>query len=519
MSWFGGRAAGGRLILMRENAMAGTGRSWLLGVLAVAGVLAASGFATGPSAASGDAGSLAGGAGTAASGAWGKALTLGGLAKSGYSSVTAISCSSAGNCSAVGSYRGGQVFTVSQVRGTWGKPEVIPGLAQTSKPSSSASGLRCFSTGGCVLIGSYTDAAGHAQAFIASKVRGTWHKIIWVPGLARLNRGNHAGLDEFSCPSAGNCTAVGSYTDGEGAGHQFVVSQARGTWGTARPVPQLTGLPGETPGTTAGFGPISCASAGNCAVGGSYAVSGGNQVYLEDEVHGTWGTPEAVPGLAVLNTGLGDEISFVSCPSAGNCTAAGFYTETEGNSDSFVVSETRGTWGTAIEVATSIPGFNGPDGDWITALSCPSAGNCVAGGVDNVERDALASQVFIVTQVHGTWGKAIPVPGTTKINQGDQAWLNQISCSSAGNCGIAGYFSVAYDYGFVYTQPFVVNQVHGTWGKAIEVPGIKPLPLSDGQSAGTTTIACSAPDRCSAGGYRDYASTGIEGNAFVDSQS
>jgi hypothetical protein len=147
---------------------------------------------------------------------------------------------------------------------------------------------------------------------------------------------------------------------------------------------------------------------------------------------------------------------------------------------------TASDWGKATEVTTSIPGFNGLDGGWITAITCPSAGNCVAGGIDNVERDALASSVFLVTEVHGFWGKAIPLPGTPRLNHGDQAGLNQISCSSPGNCGAAGYLSVAYDYGFVYTQPFVVNEVNGTWGKAIEVPGIKPLPLSDGQSAATT---------------------------------
>jgi hypothetical protein len=470
--------------------------------LGLAGVLAVSGFgAQQPS--------------SSAAGSWGKAITLPGSA----GAPSAISCASPGNCGAVGGL-GGFVYVASQARGKWGAPKVIPGTARTFRPSSSSGGIACFAAGDCVVVGSYRDTAGRIQAFIASQTHGTWGKLSWVSGLTRLDRGHHAGLGELSCPSAGNCTAAGSYTNAAGTGLPFVVSQVHGVWGSARPVPGLTGLPGQIPGSLPGFGPISCASAGNCAAAGTYKVSAGpgvNQVYVDDEVNGVWGTPMAVPGLAALNTGLFDNISSISCPSVGNCGAGGSYTESEGNADSFVVSETHGTWGPATEVTTSSPGFNGSDGDWITTMSCPSAGNCVAGGVDNVERDALSASLFIVTQTHGTWGKAIPLPGSDQLNQGDQAGFNQVSCSSAGNCGAVGYISVAYDYGFVYTQPFVASEAHGVWSKLSTVPGIKTLGLSDGQNSQATTISCTAPDRCTAGGYYQQANGDL--HSFVASRS
>jgi hypothetical protein len=463
-------------------------------------VLAASGFGAQPS---------------SAPGSWGKAITLPAAA----SAPSAISCSSPGNCGAVGGL-GGSVYVAGQTRGKWGAPKVIPGTARTFKPSSSPGGIACFAAGDCVVAGSYLDTAGRTQAFIASQTHGTWGKLSWVSGLARLDRGHHAGLGELSCPSKGNCTAAGSYTNAAGTSLPFVVSQAHGVWGSAERVPNLTGLPGQIKGSLPGFGPISCASAGNCAAAGTYAVSAGpgvNQVYVDDEVNGVWGTPMAVPGLAALNTGQFDNISSISCPSAGNCGAGGSYTESDGAADSFVVTQTHGTWGQATEVATKIPGFNFDDGDWITTISCPSAGNCVAGGVDNVERDALAASLFIVSQTGGTWGDAVALPGSDQLNQGDQAGFNQISCSSAGNCGAVGYYSAAYDFGFVYTQPFVANEANGRWSNAIKVPGIKTLSLSDGQGSQGLVISCSAPDRCSAGGYYQQANGHL--HSFVASRS
>ena len=484
--------------------MAGSGRrltQWFAAVLAVAGALALSGFTSARSPA-------------VASGGWSKAVTVPGVGKAGTTGISIVSCSSPGNCGAIGS-AGGALFSISQVRGTWGKPVTIRGLARTSKPSAGVGGLVCRA-GGCVMVGSYTDAGGHSQAFIASEAHGTWGKPFWVPGLARLNRGNSASLGNLTCRSAGNCSAAGSYLDGSGNGRTFLLFEVNGTWGHAAAVPVFSPLPGETAGTSPSFGPVSCATPGNCGAAGSYPVNGGNQEYVDNEVNGVWGTPEPVPGLAALNTGVEDGISVISCPSAGNCTAGGLYTETEGNSDSFVVSEVHGKWGQAFELQTNIPGFNGPDGDSITVLSCPSAGDCVVGGVDNVEHDALAASVFVASEVHGTWGKAIPVPNSNKLNQGDQGALNQLSCSGAGNCGVAGSISVAYDFGFVYTQPFVATEVNGTWGKAVLVPGLKPLPLSDGEFAETDTISCPAPARCSAGG--SYENSSDATHAFVASQ-
>lgn len=58
---------------------------------------------------------------------------------------------------------------------------------------------------------------------------------------------------------------------------------------------------------------------------------------------GTWGTAREVPGTAALNQGGSASVNSVSCGSAGNCSAGGFYTDGSGHQQAFVASETNGT--------------------------------------------------------------------------------------------------------------------------------------------------------------------------------
>jgi hypothetical protein len=110
---------------------------------------------------------------------------------------------------------------------------------------------------------------------------GTWSTAIEVPGLGSLNQGGNAQLASVSCPSAGNCTAGGFYRDGSGHGQAFVVRERKGIWGKA----------------------------------------------IE------------VPGSGALDAGGGAEVESVSCATAGNCAAIGFYKDGSGHTQGFVASQ------------------------------------------------------------------------------------------------------------------------------------------------------------------------------------
>jgi hypothetical protein len=143
-----------------------------------------------------------------------------------------LSCASAGNCSAGGNYEDAsdhlQVFVVDEVNGTWGKEKEVPGTAALNQggAESSFAGPSCTSAGNCSASGSYTDSSGHAQAFVVNEVNGTWDKAKEVPGTATLNQGGQTQVLSVSCAPAGNCSAGGLYTDSSGQLQAFVVSQA-----------------------------------------------------------------------------------------------------------------------------------------------------------------------------------------------------------------------------------------------------------------------------------------------------
>jgi hypothetical protein len=71
---------------------------------------------------------------------------------------------------------------------------------------------------------------------VLSTRQGRCDKAIEVPGTAALNAGGNAEVSWVSCASAGNCAAGGSFQDRSGHLQPFVVSQVNGHWRLARPL-------------------------------------------------------------------------------------------------------------------------------------------------------------------------------------------------------------------------------------------------------------------------------------------
>jgi hypothetical protein len=472
--------------------MAGRERPWSVAaaaVLGLAGLLAVSGF---------------GAQRSAGPGGWSKAIILAAQGNA----PSAISCLSPGNCTAV--IPGTAAYVLSEVKGKWGSPKKIPGLARTPKPFASPNGVVCRGAG-CVVVGSYTDAAGHGQAFILSETRGTWDKPLWVPGLAKFDRGHSAGLGQLWCPSAGNCVAVGSYTDAARNGQPFVVSQTRGTWGSATPVPSPTGLPGELSNPVISFGAVTCSAPGNCVASGGYPVSNGNQLFVISQVNGVWGSAIQIPGTVALNTGVEAGVNTMACASSGNCSVGGFYWTSTQFQDAFVANQVNGTWHNAIEV----PGIakHGGAQSWISSISCPSTGNCTAGGTYQAEdSERPFGTVFVVNEVNGTWRGLRPIAGIAKLNNGDDASVTSVSCSTAGNCGVGGYYTPSSAEAYPFWDAFVISETKDTWSKAVEVPGTGRL--NTGVNASTSVVSCAGTGpSCAAGGNLFNNMTGF--HAFI----
>src|SRR5215471_5726243 len=223
---------------------------------------------------------------------------------------------------------------------------------------------------------------------------------------------------------------------------------------------------------------------------------------------GTWRTAIEVPGSGMLNAGGNGFVSAVSCASAGNCAAGGYYAAALAIVQAFVVSEQNGTWHTAIKVPGS-GALNKRGEAEVFSVSCASAGNCAAGGL---YRDGSARfQAFVVSERNGTWGTAIGVPGSGALNAGGDARVESVSCASAGNCAAGGFYADRLGH----MPAFVVSETNGTWGTAIEVPGSGAL-NKDG-NAGVNSVSCASAGKCAAGGTYTDGSGHIQ--AFVASQA
>jgi hypothetical protein len=175
------------------------------------------------------------------------------------------------------------------------------------------------------------------EAFVASEQNGHWGRAIEVPGLGAMNTHGDARVFSVSCASPGNCTAGGNYNGdpsyGDSAGKGYVVREQNGAWGRATNVPGLRALGA---GEYSDVRSVSCASPGNCAVGGLYVDGSRGQAFVISENNGAWGQAINIRGLEALNKNGAAEVTSVSCTQAGNCVAGGSYRDSHGHFQAFV---------------------------------------------------------------------------------------------------------------------------------------------------------------------------------------
>lgn len=338
-----------------------------------------------------------------------------------------------------------------------------------------------------VFFGLAVIAAAVVGGTAAATVDG-WGKAVKVPGIT--NRGPDAHVHSVSC-AGGACMAGGSYSPRIEDVRAFVVRQRHGRWGHAIAVPGMAHL--NKRGDLSEVKSVSCVTAIDCVVGGYYSDSGGHdQAFVVSLKHGHWGHAIEVPGTAALNNSGGNSNAFVrsvSCSAVGACVVGGGYTAHTGNTRAFIIREKHGRWGHAIEM----PGTEAWNSSYVADVSCAAVGECAIGGL-TLDYSGNAA-VFVADEKHGVWTDAEEVPGTAALNAGGDAEKISVSCGAPGECVAGGY----YTDGSNHEQSFVVSEVGGVWGDAIEVPGTAAL--NTGGQSWVDSVSCGAAGACEAGGY------------------
>ena len=187
----------------------------------------------------------------------------------------AVSCPKPGYCVAVGAYTtrplDDEVMAATEVRGRWRQATQIrmpPGAS--AQPVAELYSVSCRSARDCVATGSYADSQSRGYPLIVSYSRGRWQR---AAGFARLpagaeRAGQFATLNGVSC-TARTCTAVGSYEGPHGVAFAMVVVQAASRWGRALRI-RLPAGAASGPVQDATLFAVACHATGRCAAAGSY---------------------------------------------------------------------------------------------------------------------------------------------------------------------------------------------------------------------------------------------------------
>lgn len=465
----------------------------------------------------------------AAPGAGAETVTLPGDAATGAgqnSQIYQVACPAAGDCVGVGYYNdvlgNHQALIDSEAGGVWSAGEVSDASLPTAgaPPQPELTSVACAALGSCVASDAFDESTSDEQGLIDMEINGAWTPTVApLGGLPSVYTNPGVEVTPVSCPAVAGCVAVGNYGDGSDSLQGLIETQTASGWSASQ-------APWPQPSTDAAhFAPdfydLSCASAGNCAAVGFYTDSAGDQQgLLESDSGGRWSAAE----LDLSNLGPATDplasVLAVSCPAAGACTAVGTYQDAAGAYAGFAVSQSAGVWQPAVALALPAGSATTPDasGDpvqndlYLNGVSCAAAGSCTAVG----SYDATAAnriEAFSVTASGGVWarGEELSLPaGADAAATDPAAALYSVTCAAPGECLAAGTYAAAGGG----SVALVARQSAGGWVAA----GAGLAATYDASLANMywASVACAPGGYCAAGGYAADGATGTERAFMLD---
>ena len=383
-----------------------------------------------------------------------------------YSSISGVSCVSAGSCEAVGysTDSSGVAVTLAEVwnGAAWGV-QVTPN--PPGADTSLLSGVSCVRPTSCEAVGLHAKGSG-----VAVTLAEVWNGTAWsIQTTPKPTGATASGLSSVSCVSRTNCTAVGSYFNSSGLSVSLGEVWNGTSWG-------VQATPNPAGADTSSLHSVSCVSAGSCEAAGSYTDSSGVEVTLGEVWNGTaWGL-QATPNPPGADT---SNLHSVSCVSAASCEAVGSYTDSSG------VEVTLGeVWnGTAWSVQTTSD-VAGATASGLSSVSCVSAGSCEAVGSYT---DSSGVEVTLGEVWNGTsWS----IQTTPNAAGADTSSLHSVSCVSAGSCEAVGS----------YTDSSGVEVTLGeVWNGTSWATKVTPNPPG-ATASGLSSVSCVGAGSCEAVG-------------------
>jgi hypothetical protein len=360
---------------------------------------------------------------------------------------------------------------------TWSAAEApLRGSGQTGQLLAVA----CSSGSDCTAVG-----VSNGTALLVYRASGRWQAVtVPVPS----SSASGARLTAITCPSGSACLAAGHY--GSGGRQQGLLLFGHDTSWTATRAP----LPASAAVSPAVLLPaVACPAAAACVAAGQFTASSGSTYGLLLTGHDSSWSAYRAPLPADAAARPQAQISSVSCPAAGDCVAAGSYTDAKGNRQGMLLTGWGSSW-TALR--SPLPASANVPGAALSAISCQAAAACVAVGSFSAQQQGM-----VLTGWGTSWtARQAPLPAGAAADPATS--FRQITCMPAGGCVAVGSYA---DSGGS-TNGLLLSGQGSSWSALAAALPAGAAGRQGVPGAQLSSVACASPYRCAAvGQYTDMA--------------
>jgi len=265
--------------------------------------------------------------------------------------------------------------------GSWTATDApLPANADPHASLLQPAAISCPSVSQCTAVGTYWDSSNHPHGVLLTWSDGSWTATeppLPANGVSPSSAPDQEGvfLSGVSCPSVSQCVATGQYTNTDGNYNGLLLTWSGGSW-TAAEAP----VPSDASSSVGNIlSRVSCPSVSHCMAVGEYAGATSQLGMVLTWSGGSW-TAAGLPLPANADTSAGHQafMTGISCSSDSQCAATGYYNYDGQGQDPMVLTLANGSW-TATEASLPADVGNNPEAS-LNDVSCASASQCVATG-------------------------------------------------------------------------------------------------------------------------------------------
>ncbi len=357
-----------------------------------------------------------------------------------WARLTAVTCPSDAACLAAGHYSAAgkqQGLLVFGHRASWTATTAPLPASAAASPDVLLPAVACPTASSCVAAGQFAASSGSTYGLLVTGHGSSWSAYrAPVPADAAVRP--QATISSVSCPAAGDCVAVGTYTDAKGNQQGLLLTGYGSSWTAIRsPLPTSATVPG------AALSAVSCPAADACVAVGTFSAHQRGMVLTG------WGTSwhaAQTPRPAGAAAHPATSFRQIACPSRSECMAVGSFADSAGNNHGMLLAMLGSSWSA---VAAALPagaaGRQGAPGAQLTSVACASRYRCAA--IGQYTDTAGDARLLLLTGHAMSWtARKAPVPPDSKtVSSQAQSPvgppdLAAVACSSPATCVAVGSY-------------------------------------------------------------------------------